>query len=106
LLQIPLYASIASNGFDQPVAGGVYRSLASLDARGFWRADLGVPLGEGHTYSDGTDGDGVAEAINAARDLALASIHGILAGAIGPDPATQEACRYCVAAPFCPRVMA
>ncbi len=105
VLQIPLYASIASHSLDQPVAGGVYRSLASLDARGFWRADLDVPLGQGRTYSDGTDGEGVERAIAAARELALASIHGILEGAIEPEPATKETCTYCLAAAFCPKVM-
>ncbi len=105
LLQIPLYASIASDSLDQPVAGGVYRSLATLAARGFWRADLSVPLGDGHTYSDGTDGEGVAAAIRAARELALSSIHGALGGSIEPDPATNEACTYCLAAPFCPKAM-
>jgi PD-(D/E)XK nuclease superfamily len=105
LLQIPLYAWIASNSLDEPVAGGIYRSLASLDARGFWRADLCVPLGEGHAYSDGTDREGMEAALTAAQELAFAAIHGILEGAIEPEPATKESCTYCLAATFCPKVM-
>ena len=105
MLQVALYADIAGRTLERPVAGGVYRSLKTGSARGFWRADLGVPLGEGHSWKDATDEAGVDETVAWAREQAVASIVGMCTGIIGPEPVRKEACSYCMAVPFCPKVL-
>ncbi len=104
-MQVPLYASIASKCMELDIAGGVYRSLANGEARGFWRRDLGVPLGIGHRFGDGVDGESMKATIDWAWELVNESVEGIRAGRIEPDPAHDQACRYCLATTFCPKAV-
>lgn len=100
VLQVPLYAAIAADRLGRPVAGGIYRSLAKRSARGVWLKDK-VPIAGGNKTADATDETGLNEAIDFAFDLAARCVDGIRSGRIEPEPAHDQACRYCSAAPFC-----
>ncbi len=104
MLQIPLYADIAAQELSVPIVGGVYRSLKTGDARGFWLVDI-VPLGEGRSHKDATDETGLAEMIEWARATAGAAVEGIRDGLIEPNPAHRRACGTCLAAAFCPKAV-
>ncbi len=102
-LQVPLYAAIASELLGAPVAGGVYRSLASGTARGFWLQ--GVPIECGPRITDVTDEEGLAEAIERAWAVAREAAGGIRAGIIAPQPASKQSCRNCPASAYCPKAV-
>jgi ATP-dependent helicase/nuclease subunit B len=98
-LQVPLYAAVARTLLDRPVVAGLYRSLRSGAARGFWRSDVASP---GLTSTDRVDDDeAVAAIIDGAVETARVAAAGIRAGAIPAAPVSGDACAYCAAAPFC-----
>jgi ATP-dependent helicase/DNAse subunit B len=102
VLQVPLYAAAVQTLLARPVVAGLYRGLRSGKARGFWRAD--VVESPGLTSTDKVGGpDEVASIIESAVGTARDAVAGIRAGAIPVAPASDEACAYCAASPFCGR---
>jgi ATP-dependent helicase/nuclease subunit B len=102
VLQVPLYAAAAQAMLGRPVVAGLYRSLRSGSARGFWRGD--VVDSPGLTSNDRVeDTDSVAGIIDEAVETARAAVAGIRAGAIPAAPTSVGACKYCAAASFCGR---
>lgn len=98
LVQLQLYALAASQRLDLPVAGGLYRSLAAADDRGF--VVSGVP-GE-FKAADVIDGSEVKELLDDAVRTARDALAGMRAGRIDPSP-SREHCAFCSALPFCPQ---
>lgn len=98
LVQLQLYALAASLRLGHPVAGGLYRSLARADDRGF--VATGVP--GAFKAADVVGASEIADLLEAAAQTAREAFAGIRAGHIEPSPA-RERCGYCVALPFCPQ---
>ncbi|HEX9093837.1 MAG TPA: PD-(D/E)XK nuclease family protein [Coriobacteriia bacterium] len=102
ILQVPLYAAVASKLLGRPVVAGLYRSLKRGDARGFYRRD--VLEANGLTSTDAVDdANAVDEIVGAALVTARAAADGIRAGRIDAEPSRGGACEYCAAAPVCER---
>jgi ATP-dependent helicase/nuclease subunit B len=100
LVQLQLYAVAASKRLGLPVAGGVYRSLSTGEARGFVRDDV-LGLFKPRDLVDGDELERVLEeAVVAARD----AVAGMRSGRIQPSP-KRERCAYCSASPFCREAM-
>jgi RecB family exonuclease len=97
LVQLQLYAAAASQRLQIPVAGGLYRSLAASEDRGFVLEGV-----EGDFKARDTLGrEEVDLVIEQAVEAAREAVEGMRSGRIEPSP-LQERCVYCVAAPFCP----
>jgi RecB family exonuclease len=97
LVQLQLYAAAASRRLGLPITGGLYRSLAAPDDRGFvLRGVEGV-----FKARDTLDRDGIDAVIEGAVAAAREAAEGMRAGRIAPVP-LKERCAYCAAAPFCP----
>jgi len=97
LVQLQLYAAVASARLGLPIAGGLYRSLSTGDDRGF-----GLPeISEGLKSRDVIDAGELAATIDEAVRLAKAAVEGMRAGRIAPAP-LKERCAHCAARPFCP----
>jgi ATP-dependent helicase/DNAse subunit B len=103
LLQLPLYAAVAAERFDQPVVAAFYRYLGARGrARGFY---LDGAVGEEGLVS--TDrllsAEEVRGAIAVGLEAAKRAVEGIRRADIAPDDPAEDACKYCSAASFCPR---
>lgn len=99
-LQVGLYAAVARQVMGQPVVAGLYRSLKSGAARGFWVK--GEVAEDGLTSTDAVpDAGAVAQIIDESVRLARDAADGIRAGAITAMPASAKACDYCPAGGFC-----
>lgn len=100
VLQVPIYAAAARVLLGRPVVGGLYRSIRTGEARGFYLADA-VPA----TGLTGTDlvaeAEGVAEILETALTVARRAADGIRAGRIAAEPATPHACDFCPAGTLC-----
>ncbi len=97
LLQLQLYAAAASRRLGLPVAGGLYRALASTDGdRGFVLGDVEGAFKPRDVIERAELADLLDVAVAAARSAA----EGIRAGRIAPAP-EAERCRTCPAATFC-----
>jgi RecB family exonuclease len=102
VLQVPLYAAVASKLLGRPVVAGLYRSLKTGASRGFFLRDAVDPVGLVST--DGLAEPGQVEAlIAAAVASARGAADGIRAGLIEAAPASSDACEYCAAACVCRR---
>ncbi|MBN2247136.1 MAG: PD-(D/E)XK nuclease family protein [Coriobacteriia bacterium] len=99
LVQLPLYAYVASKRLGLEVAGAVYRSIKHGDLRGFVNESL---RGKPFVSTDMVGADGIGEVIQVARDRAYEAVRGMRAGAIDADPADGRCSPYCIARPFCP----
>ncbi len=102
LLQVPIYAAAAGQVLGLEEVGGVYRSLRSMAARGFWNGDV-LPKCVGLSGRDAVGGEDVAEIITRAIATACVAAEGIQEGRITPDPANREACLYCAVLQTCER---
>lgn len=100
LLQLQLYAAAASQRLGVPVAGGIYRSLRTGEARGF----VCRGAGSGFKSGDVVDTARIEELLESAMVAARAAVIGMRAGSIAPRP-DRERCSYCAAAPFCPEAV-
>lgn len=96
LVQLQLYAAAASARLGIPVAGGLYRSLASAEDRGFASSDIS----DGMKARDVLSVDGIAGVIREAVDVARDAVEGMRAGHIAPAP-SKEHCAHCQASTFC-----
>jgi RecB family exonuclease len=96
LVQLQLYAAAASARLSVPIAGGLYRSLAGGEDRGFILEGV---TGE-FKANDVVDRDGIDGVIASALEVAREAVDGMRAGRIAPAP-LRERCRYCAASSFC-----
>lgn len=100
LVQLPLYAYVASRRLGLEVAGAVYRSITKGELRGFVSEGL---RGKPFVSTDIVDGPGVGLVIESARERARVAVKGMRAGEIDAIPAGDRCPPYCAARFFCPR---
>lgn len=104
-LQPPIYAIVAARMLEAPVAGGVYRPLGGNKVRGFWRADLSVPLEGGPRIEDRVDEEGAALVLESAERRLREAVDRMRDGDIAPRPLSPKACAHCGVNMFCPEVV-
>lgn len=99
LVQLPLYAVVASRRLGRSVAGAVYRSIAGTPPRGFITESIaGCPFVKTDVL-DAVAVDGlVSEAIGRARE----AVDGIRSCSIPADPSEGRCAPFCAARSFCP----
>jgi len=98
LVQLPLYALVASRRLGLGVAGGLYRSVKGGRPRGF----VGTALaGEGFVRTDRADAAGIEELLAGAVARAAEAVRCIRRGAIDPQPRRGACPAYCGARQFC-----
>ncbi len=102
LIQVPVYAAAAAALLGGEPVGGVYRSLKTRRARGFWVPGVVDLCGSG-TGTDGVDEDGVRRVLAEAAEAVASAAEGIRAGRIPARPLSPEVCRSCGAADTCPQ---
>jgi ATP-dependent helicase/nuclease subunit B len=97
LVQLPLYAAVASRRLGLPIAGGLYRSLAEDKDRGF------VLRGVAGAFKpkDVVEREELDVFVERAVDVAREAVEGMRSGRVAPAP-LKERCAFCSAAPFCP----
>lgn len=98
LVQLPLYAAVASRRLGLEVAGGLYRSLRSGRARGFIREDC---ASEQFTKTDVRSQADIAMLIDEALGQARGAVEGIRQGRIAAQPRTRPCPSYCAARAIC-----
>jgi len=99
-LQPVVYAVAAGRSLGLQPAAGLYRSLRSLDLRGFWRTDLMCP--PSHSKSnDGIDEERWKALLEETEMAVEKAVEGIRAGDIAPRPARRDSCMFCSAADGC-----
>lgn len=100
LVQAPAYAAAASAVLDRTVAGSIYRSMSSLDCRGFWLSDT-VDLGTRGSARDGIESQAV-QAVSAEAEAAVRrAVNGMREGRIPREPASPATCTSCPASAVC-----
>ncbi|MHB1135874.1 MAG: PD-(D/E)XK nuclease family protein [Coriobacteriia bacterium] len=99
LVQLPLYAYVASKRLGLDVAGAVYRSITRGDLRGFVTEGL---RGKPFVSTDVVSGGEVEAIIDFARERASEAVAGMRAGAITAAPSDGRCSPYCAARSFCP----
>lgn len=99
LVQLPLYGFVASRRLDQPLLGGLYRSMRYGGDRGFYSEDS-----LGHLGLASRDAC-VAEEFEAVTSDAIAAaetaVAGMRAGQIPATPRKASTCGYCPARSVC-----
>lgn len=103
-LQIPIYAHVAGKLTGRPVLGGVYRSLKSLAARGFW-LDEEICLGRRGSDGDRCSAETLVDETDAAIERLKCAVEGMRAGEIAPRPLSKDSCEFCGARSFCGEVL-
>jgi ATP-dependent helicase/nuclease subunit B len=97
-VQLPLYGLVASRRLDQPLQGGLYRSMRYGGDRGFYSDTLdGVGLVSRDACTEEEFDQVVSEAIAAAET----AVAGMRAGEIPATPRATRSCEYCVARSVC-----
>lgn len=99
LVQLPLYAYVASQRLGLEVAGAVYRSITKGELRGFVSEGL---RGKPFVSTDIVDDPGMGTVIESARERAREAVRGMQAGQIDATPAGDRCSPYCAARSFCP----
>jgi RecB family exonuclease len=100
IVQLPLYAAVVRRRLEQPVVGALYRSLTTLENKGFFIPERVPDAGPGS--GGGRVDAGVLEAvIESAVERARDAVAGIRAGRIEPDPRDEKSCDRCPAASYC-----
>jgi len=102
LIQPTVYAVAAARLLGVPAIGGVYRSMRSLSARGFWREGI-VDLGGRGKPADGLDADAFDAEVGRAAQAVASAVEGIRAGHIAAEPARKSACEHCLVRGVCER---
>lgn len=98
LVQLPLYAHVASKRLGLETAGAVYRSITRGGVRGFVAEAVG---GKPFVSTDVLTADDIESVIGAALERSRVAVEGMRSGAIEPDPRDGRCAPYCVARPFC-----
>lgn len=96
-IQLQLYAIAASRRLGLPVAGALYRSLATLRDRGFLLPDVTAP---GIVSTDRRSAEEIDELLGQAVETARTAVDAMRAGDI-PSRPDDRRCSRCVAAGFC-----
>lgn len=99
LVQLPLYALVASRRLGLEIAGGIYRGIGNGQARGFVRDDVD---GTGFTSTDRVPRGEIDELVRSAIAQAEGAVAGMRAGEIPARPRQRPCPEYCTARPFCP----
>lgn len=99
LIQAPVYAMAASQAFDAPVVGGLYRSLRSLRTRGFYLAGSLCLEGRGGDRDELAE-ESLNQVLDRATHLVAQAASGIRAGDIAPRP-SRKSCAICGARKVC-----
>jgi len=99
IVQVPLYALIASRALGAPIAGGLYRSMGTYGDRGFFLK--GAVSGPGLVSTDACDQAEIAALIEEAQARAEGAVAGIREGLIPATASETEACRRCAARGVC-----
>lgn len=99
LVQLPLYAYVASRRLGLEISGAVYRSITRGDLRGFVGEGL---RGKPFVSTDMVDAAGMQRVIDSARERAMQAVSGMRAGEIDAAPAGDRCSPYCAARLFCP----
>ncbi|MDY0340032.1 MAG: PD-(D/E)XK nuclease family protein [Coriobacteriia bacterium] len=98
LVQLPLYAYVASQRLGLEVAGAIYRSITGDGMRGFVDAGL---RGKPFVSTDVVESGGIDTVIKEARERAQVAVQGMRAGVIDARPAEGRCSPYCAARFFC-----
>ncbi len=100
LVQVPIYAHVASQLLGVSVVGGLYRSLAQGVMRGFWNGDVLDSCAQGNDRDKVTPEEmdhAIAAAMQRVREAAL----GIRAGEIPACAGIASACTFCMLRTVC-----
>ncbi|MRS11829.1 MAG: hypothetical protein EG823_01995, partial [Actinobacteria bacterium] len=99
LVQLPLYAAVASRRHGLGVAGGLYRSMNGGRPRGFVRAGLGPP--GAFVSTDVLTGEQIVETVESAVARAAEAVERMRDGRIEARPLSGSCLPYCAARAFC-----
>lgn len=99
VVQVPLYALIASRALNLPIAGGLYRSMGTYGDRGFFLR--GAVSGPGLVSTDACDEAEIVDLITEAEARAAGAVAGIREGLIPAVASDTEACGRCSARGVC-----
>lgn len=99
VVQVPLYALIASRELELPIAGGLYRSMGGYGDRGFFLR--GAVGGIGLVSTDACDQAEIAGLIEEAAARAALAVAGIREGLIPANSSDTDACARCSARGVC-----
>lgn len=99
VVQVPLYALIASRALNLPIAGGLYRSMGSYGDRGFFLR--GTVSGPGLVSTDACDEAEIVDLIREAEARAAGAVAGIREGLIPATASETEMCERCSARGVC-----
>ena len=99
VVQVPLYALIASRALGMPIAGGLYRSMGGYGDRGFYLR--GAVSGVGLVSTDACDEGEIPVLVSEAVARAAEAVAGIREGLIPARAANAEACARCSARGVC-----
>jgi len=98
LVQLPLYATVASRRLHLDVAAGVYRSLKGGKPRGLVREDVGC---SSFVSNDIVPAQEMAAYLEHGVQRAREAVDRMRHGDIGPDPRGGQCPAYCPARSFC-----
>jgi RecB family exonuclease len=98
LVQLPLYAAVASRRLALSVGGAVYRGIAGTRPRGFVHDEL---AGRPFYDNDVADADTIDALIQATVERAAEAVAGMRSGNIAPDPLKGTCPSYCAARAVC-----
>lgn len=99
LVQLQLYGLIASRRLNQPLLGGLYRSMLYGGDRGFYLSE-GL-AGAGLSAKDGCTEEELEQVLADAVIAAETAVAGMRAGEIPATPRKTGTCEYCVARCVC-----
>jgi len=99
LVQLPLYAVVASRRLGRSIAGAVYRSIAGTAPRGFVTATIAGPP---FAKTDILDATAVDDLVSQTIEKARQAVEGIRSCSIPADPASGRCAPFCGARAFCP----
>lgn len=98
LVQLPLYAEVASRRLGLAVGGGIYRSIQGGKPRGFISDAL---ADAGFVRTDVLTGEGVQAVVADSLERAEEAVGRMRSGDIGPEPLGGTCPPYCPAVSFC-----
>jgi RecB family exonuclease len=99
LVQLPLYALVASRRLSLEIGGGLYRPVRPGKPRGFISVDR---MGPGFTRGDDADRETIAALVADAVERAQSAVNGMREGRIAPEPRGGRCPGHCSALVFCP----